>query len=103
MSRLKRDVEWRSRARAGAGGCICALPGAGGTAAPHLFRRAIQLNVHALLPSANADKLLLDLQQAAVYFQRQKQVLQGVSSQLLLDRLIWRFTPAGWGRGHRCD
>ena len=49
---------------------------------------------------ADAGKLLLDLQQAVVYFQHQKQVLQGVSVQLLLDSFdLEVHTPARAGAG----
>lgn len=74
-----------------------ASPGAGTQQPPPLQAGPLQLNVHALLLAANADKLLLDLQQAAVYFQRQKQVLQGSLSSCSWTALIWRFTHLGGG------
>ena len=99
MSTPERD-ERRSRAPGWVGGCICALPqGKEHSRPPPLQAGPLQLNVHALLLAANADKLLLDLQQAAVYFQHQKQVLQGVSVQLLLDRFGGSHPCGGGGGG----
>lgn len=93
-------VPWAGREAASA-----RFPGAGSTGVPPpLHAGPLQLNVHALLLMADAGKLLLDLQQAVIYFQHQKQVLQGVSVQLLPDSSdLEVHTPARAGAGHRCD